>query len=150
MNCLGPKRGSNEYDTVEPSAPPYYPPQLPYNPHFMDPHVISVSDNLGFIYPWGAHDNNSDIEHPVKNEGFERAWRRERSLYEGVNYVPVSVLQFPVLLFVYLASHILLCFYDERVPVLMLKTLNVYNVINIEHITKNGCLLISFLKPRFT
>lgn len=99
MNCLGPKRGSKEYDTVEPSAPPYYPPQLPYNPHFIKPHVLSVTDKLGFIYTWGAPDNDSDIEHP--GEGFERARRRQRSLYEGVNYVPVSVMYFAVLLFVY-------------------------------------------------
>lgn len=104
MNCLGAKRGSTEYDTVEPSAPPYYPPQLPYNPHFIQPHVLSVSDNLGFIYTWGAHGNDPDIEHP--GEGFERTWQRQRSLYEGVNYVqPVSVLHFAVLLFVYLATH---------------------------------------------
>lgn len=112
MNCLGPKRESSEYDTIEPSAPPYYPTQLPYNPHFVQPHVISVSDNLGFIYTWGAHDNDPDIEHP--DVGFAKTRRRQRSLYEGVNYVPVSVLHLAVLLFVYLATLNILPFSCEE------------------------------------
>lgn len=94
MNCLAPKRGSNEYDSVEPSAPPYYPPQLAYNPHFIEPRTINVSDNLEFIYGWGV--DHTNIE--VPGRGFERALFRQRSFYEGVNdnYVPVSALLFGV------------------------------------------------------
>lgn len=90
MNCLGHNRRSINHETFEPSAPSYYPPQLPYNPSYIEPQVISVSDDLGLVYGWGALDHDFDAQNTFdKYECYGWGWRRRRSLYEGVNLMPV-------------------------------------------------------------
>lgn len=87
MNCLVPKRGSNEFESGEPSAPPYYPPQLPYNPNFIEPRAI-ISDNLRAAYSWSR--DSEFYEKALACDEYCGWGRPRRSLYEGVNVPSLS------------------------------------------------------------
>lgn len=89
MNCLGTRRDRYEFNLAEPSAPPYYPPQLPYNPDFIDESIgHDTSSILEATYIWSICENACYIGNTFESYG---EWgRARRSLYEGVNCVPVS------------------------------------------------------------
>lgn len=88
MNCLNKRSGRGEIHLVEPSAPPYYSPQPPYNPDFIHHYAayeasLDPSESLAFSitesYAGTAYEGDDECDR----------WGR-RSLYEGVNCMPVS------------------------------------------------------------
>lgn len=95
MNCLSFRNGTHEFEQLEPTAPPFlYPTQPPYNPDFMNEHV-----QLKLAPPvvWGLcevqhHSGNVFIDGTGGSEYDESDEWGRRSLYEGVNCMPVSVL----------------------------------------------------------
>lgn len=89
MNCLGTCKGRYEFNLAETSAPPYYPPQLPYNPDFTDEHVeyggTAVLDPASM---WSTYYGQFYAGNTFEN--YDEWGRARRSLYEGVNCLPVS------------------------------------------------------------
>lgn len=90
MNCLGSCRGRYEFNLADSSAPPYYPPQLPFNPDFIvkqvgiDPSGLdSATANV-----WSTY--NAEFYTRNTFENYDEWGRTRRSLYEGVNCVSVS------------------------------------------------------------
>lgn len=81
MNCLTPRSGRRTY-TEDYGA--YYPPQPPYNPEFIPGNFESHNScgtSRSFYY----------IQYLVmRDEDEDSTWRGRRSLYEGVNCMPVS------------------------------------------------------------
>lgn len=95
MNCLTPRSRRRKY-TEEANAPPYYP-QPPYNPDFV------MEDRAVLVLPCGVRYSVRYSVTCYKDEdiGGERG---RRSLYEGVNWMPVSA---QVYLLVCIATHAL-------------------------------------------
>lgn len=86
MNCLGSCQ-SYELNPAESSATPYYPPQLPYNPDFIEEqdHYDQLTDPA---YLWSSCDTKYYTGNTFEN--YDEWGRARRSLYEGVNCMPVS------------------------------------------------------------
>lgn len=88
MNCLKNNR-QLEYIEEKPSAPVYYPPQPPYNPDIVYENIeviqASVDSAWGFSYRTMHYVGNANGEYDDEHS----EWGR-RSLYEGVNWMPVS------------------------------------------------------------
>lgn len=78
--------------SVEPSAPPYYPTQPPYNPDFMNGHVNLQYLNFESQVVWSEVQRQSENEYEDESEYEECVEWGRRSLYEGVNCMPVSAL----------------------------------------------------------
>ncbi|XP_045763639.1 liprin-beta-1 isoform X5 [Maniola jurtina] len=81
MNCLTPR--SRRKHVEEASAPPYYPPQPPYNPEFPSENIeskASIASAWGVCY---AVRYITSCEDEDNGSG-----RGRRSLYEGVNWMP--------------------------------------------------------------
>lgn len=89
MNCLGSRRGRYDFNLAEPSAPSYYPPQLPYNPDFIEePIEFDEPSILEPGYVWRTYENEFYIGNTFENN--VELVQARRSLYEGVNCMPVS------------------------------------------------------------
>lgn len=81
----------NEFDSVNASVEALYPTQLPYNPYYTD----YVVDQFGLqrtepTYLW----REDDADYYTRNINayyYERRRYHRRSIYEGVNWQPVSV-----------------------------------------------------------
>lgn len=94
MNCLNARSRRQELVSVEPTAPPYYPPQPPFNPdYFYD--VPYESCDFGSTYDKAFYETEGYGEDTYEGNDSEYyecdGWGR-RSLYEGVNWMPVSAL----------------------------------------------------------
>lgn len=94
MNCLRTRNSyrRNDLALVEPSAPPHYPTQPPYNPDFINGDVQYVNYEPQVTWVSSEIQQQSENEYEdgsVYEECVE--WGR-RSLYEGVNCMPVSAL----------------------------------------------------------
>lgn len=76
MNCWT-SSGRIEFDVVEPSAPPYYARQPPYNPEFY--HYYQDDDD-----PWDVRDEDY-AQVVYESDSDAGGWGRRRSLYEGVS-----------------------------------------------------------------
>lgn len=83
MNCLSIGNGGHKKVLEEPSAPPSYQVQPPYNPEY----IYENFEYLRSLQTWGAH----------RTEYARRAYvdcecddRERRSIYEGVNCPTVS------------------------------------------------------------
>lgn len=103
MNCLTPRSRRRKH--VEPSAPPYYPPQPPYNPEFFE----NTEGKADSAPAWGV----CYVRYTVTSYEDEdnTGGRGRRSLYEGVNWMPVSAR---VLLLVCIAPHALAALTHHR------------------------------------
>lgn len=91
MNCLGSCKGRYEFNLTETSAPPYYPPQLPYNPDFVDENgeydaSIAFDPSVMWNGYYGEYYAGNNFEN------YDEWGRARHSLYEGVNCMPVSAL----------------------------------------------------------
>lgn len=86
MNCLNTRGVRREYQFIEPTAPTYYPPQPPFNPEFFYEHS-DYEFTTETSYKWDLHSAESAYE---GDDECERWGRERRSLYEGVNCMPVS------------------------------------------------------------
>lgn len=84
MNCFTPQSKRGKYIEEE-NAPLYYP-QPPYNPDFI---IEDIENREYYISPWGV---SYSVQYTVTSyEGeHRRDGRGRRSLYEGVNWMPVS------------------------------------------------------------
>ncbi|CAB3235911.1 unnamed protein product [Arctia plantaginis] len=88
MNCLSSRRGRYEFNLAEPSAPAYYPPQLPYNPDFIEEPIDDEPSSFDPAYAWSTYENKCYIGNTFENN--DEWGQARRSLYEGVNCMPVS------------------------------------------------------------
>lgn len=90
MNCLNSRHELHEFDPIEPSAPFYYPPQPPpYNPEYIYGVVECQSASFSPAHEWGAS-SESYAKSTCTDERGGGWGRPRRSLYEGVNCMPVS------------------------------------------------------------
>ncbi|CAF4854744.1 unnamed protein product [Pieris macdunnoughi] len=92
MNCLTPK--SKRRNNDESRIPSYYSVQPPYNPEFM---YENYESKTSYYFPGGLR---YTVQHSLNYD--EETDGRGRSLYEGVNWQPVSA---QVLLLVCIAPH---------------------------------------------
>lgn len=93
MNCLSSRNGRNEFEILEPTAPPFYPTQPPYNPDFMNEHVqLNLHTPMWGLYEVEHLSGNVYIDGTCGSEYDENNGWGRRSLYEGVNCMPVSAL----------------------------------------------------------
>ncbi|KAG6450709.1 hypothetical protein O3G_MSEX006767 [Manduca sexta] len=83
MDCLGSRRRLNDVDMPEANWYMFYPPQLPYNPYYM----VERADIP--IHVWNVIDTDLNAENAFENHD-EWGHHRRRSLYEGVNWMPVT------------------------------------------------------------
>lgn len=88
MNCLNTRSGCREIPLTEPSAPPYYPQQPPYNPDFVYENIES-EESFSHAYTWSTCNAELYAETAYEGDDESDRWGR-RSLYEGVNCMPVS------------------------------------------------------------
>ncbi|CAH2062977.1 unnamed protein product, partial [Iphiclides podalirius] len=90
MNCLSIRNGGHEMEFEEPSAPPCYLAQPPYNPEY----VYENIEYLKGLQTWGVYQTESLVRRACC-EDYECGDRGRRSLYEGVNCPPVSASSNP-------------------------------------------------------
>lgn len=99
MNCLSP-RSRRRKQTNEANTMPYYPQQPPYNPEYM---FGNIENKANLVSSWGVC---YSVHYTVMSrEGADNSGGRGRcSLYEGVNWMPVSA---QVYLLVCITTHAL-------------------------------------------
>ncbi|CAH2092197.1 unnamed protein product [Euphydryas editha] len=91
MNCLSP-RSRRRKQINEASTMPCYPQQPPYNPEYI---FGNIENKANLVTSWGV---SYSLQYTVTScEGKDNSGGRgRRSLYEGVNWMPVSAQVYPL------------------------------------------------------